>query len=59
MQNVGARACTEAAPDGYTICILNAEPMAYNQFLLKNMPFDPEKGCSRSPTSISSSRRWW
>jgi tripartite-type tricarboxylate transporter receptor subunit TctC len=44
MQNVGARVCSEAAPDGYTICILNAEPMAYNQFLLKNMPFDPEKG---------------
>ena len=44
MQNVGSRACTEAAPDGYTICILNAEPLAYNQFLLKNMPFDPEKG---------------
>jgi tripartite-type tricarboxylate transporter receptor subunit TctC len=44
MQNVGARACTEAPPDGYTICILNAEPLAYNQFLLKNMPFDPEKG---------------
>jgi tripartite-type tricarboxylate transporter receptor subunit TctC len=44
MQNVGARACTEAAPDGYTICILNADPLIYNQFLLKNMPFDPEKG---------------
>jgi tripartite-type tricarboxylate transporter receptor subunit TctC len=44
MQNVGARACTEAPPDGYTICILNAEPVAYNQFLLKNMPFDPGKG---------------
>ena len=44
MQNWGARACTEAPPDGYTICILNAEPIAYNQFLLKNMPFDPEKG---------------
>ena len=44
MQNLGARACTEAAPDGYTICILNAEPLAYNQFLVKNMPFDPEKG---------------
>ena len=44
MQNVGARACTEAPPDGYTICILNAEPIAYNQFLLKTMPFDPEKG---------------
>lgn len=44
MQNVGARACTEALPDGYTICILNAEPVAYNQFLVKNMPFDPDKG---------------
>jgi tripartite-type tricarboxylate transporter receptor subunit TctC len=44
MQNLGARACAEAPPDGYTICILNAEPMAYNQFLFKTMPFDPEKG---------------
>jgi tripartite-type tricarboxylate transporter receptor subunit TctC len=44
MQNLGARACAEAPPDGYTICILNAEPMAYNQFMLKTMPFDPEKG---------------
>jgi tripartite-type tricarboxylate transporter receptor subunit TctC len=44
MQNVGARACADSPPDGYTICILNAEPIAYNQFLLKNMPFDPEKG---------------
>ena len=44
MQNVGARACSDAAPDGYTICILNADPIVYNQFLLKNMPFDPEKG---------------
>jgi tripartite-type tricarboxylate transporter receptor subunit TctC len=44
MQNVGARACAEAPPDGYTICILNVEPIAYNQFLLKSMPFDPEKG---------------
>ena len=44
MQNVGARACTEAPPDGYTICIINADPLVYNQFLLKNMPFDPETG---------------
>jgi tripartite-type tricarboxylate transporter receptor subunit TctC len=44
MQNVGTRACTEAAPDGYTICIINADPLVYNQFLLKNMPFDPENG---------------
>jgi tripartite-type tricarboxylate transporter receptor subunit TctC len=44
MQNLGARACSEAPPDGYTVCILNAEPVAYNQFLLKSMPFDPDKG---------------
>ncbi len=43
-QNVGARACSEAAPDGYTICIINADPMIYNQFLIRNMPFDPDKG---------------
>src|SRR2546428_8723198 len=44
MQNVGARACTEAPPDGYTICILNAEPAAYYLILINSMPFDPEKG---------------
>jgi tripartite-type tricarboxylate transporter receptor subunit TctC len=44
MQNLGARACSEAPPDGYTVCILNAEPVAYNQVLLKSMPFDPDKG---------------
>jgi tripartite-type tricarboxylate transporter receptor subunit TctC len=38
--NVGTRACTEAAPDGYTICITNADAMAYNQFLFKKLPFD-------------------
>src|ERR1700729_512266 len=42
-QMVGARACQDAAPDGYTICIINADPMIYNQFLIKNMAFDPDK----------------
>ncbi|HYC18338.1 MAG TPA: tripartite tricarboxylate transporter substrate binding protein [Pseudolabrys sp.] len=41
--NIGARACQDAQPDGYTICIINADPMIYNQFLFKNLPFDPEK----------------
>jgi tripartite-type tricarboxylate transporter receptor subunit TctC len=41
-QNVGTRACSEAPPDGYTICIVNADPLVYNQFRFKNMPFDPE-----------------
>jgi tripartite-type tricarboxylate transporter receptor subunit TctC len=41
--NIGARACQDATPDGYTICIINADPMVYNQFLFKKLPFDPEK----------------
>ena len=41
--NTGARACAEAAPDGYTICVLSSEPMVYNQFAFKSLPFDPEK----------------
>jgi tripartite-type tricarboxylate transporter receptor subunit TctC len=42
--NIAAHACQEAKPDGYTICIINADPMIYNQYLFKTMPFDPEKG---------------
>ena len=44
MQNIGARACQDSEPDGYTICIINADPMIYNQFLVRKLPFDPEKG---------------
>src|ERR1043165_8808527 len=31
----GTRACAEANPDGYTICITNADAMLYNQYLFK------------------------
>lgn len=41
--NIGTRACAEAPPDGYTICVLSGEPVVYNQFTFKNLPFNPEK----------------
>jgi len=41
--NIGTRACAESAPDGYTICVLSSEPVIYNQFLFRSLPFDPEK----------------
>ena len=41
--NIGTRACAEAAPDGYTICVLSSEPVVYSQFLFKSLPFNPEK----------------
>jgi tripartite-type tricarboxylate transporter receptor subunit TctC len=42
--NIAARACQDATPDGYTICIINADTMIYNQFLYKAVNFDPDKG---------------
>ena len=33
--NIGARACAEAAPDGYTICILPSDVLQYNRFVFK------------------------
>jgi len=42
-QNIGARACAEATPDGYTLCLMSSEPAVYNQFLYKSIPYDPEK----------------
>ena len=41
--NIGGRACAEAPPDGYTICILSNEVVTYNQYLYKSPGFDAEK----------------
>ena len=41
--NIAARQCQDAPPDGYTICIINADTIIYNQFLFKQIPFEPEK----------------
>jgi tripartite-type tricarboxylate transporter receptor subunit TctC len=40
--NNGARACAEAAPDGYTICVIPNEAIVYNKHLFKSLGFDPE-----------------
>lgn len=41
--NIAARQCQDAPPDGYTICIINADTIIYNQFLFKQIPFEPGK----------------
>ena len=41
--NIGTRACAESPPDGYTLCVISSEPIVYNQFLYKSLPFNPEK----------------
>jgi tripartite-type tricarboxylate transporter receptor subunit TctC len=41
--SIGARACADSQPDGYTICILNGESMLINPLIFKNMSLDPKK----------------
>jgi tripartite-type tricarboxylate transporter receptor subunit TctC len=41
--SIGARACGEAEPDGYTYCILPAEPITTNPVINPIAGFDPAK----------------
>jgi tripartite-type tricarboxylate transporter receptor subunit TctC len=41
--SIGARACAEAPPDGYTICILPAEAMLINPIISPIAGFDPKQ----------------
>jgi tripartite-type tricarboxylate transporter receptor subunit TctC len=40
---IGARACGEAAPDGYTFCILPEQPITINPVINPVAGFDPNK----------------
>lgn len=42
--SIGARACAESPPDGYTICILPPEPIVTNPVIFPNSGFDPKAG---------------
>ena len=39
-ENIGVKACQDAEPDGYTICILYSDALVYNPHLFKKLPFD-------------------
>jgi len=41
--NIGARACADAPPDGYTFCILPGETITINPHIYKNTGIDPQK----------------
>jgi tripartite-type tricarboxylate transporter receptor subunit TctC len=51
--NIGARACAESPPDGYTVCIMPNEPVTYNKHLFLNLNYDPETQIRRSPICSS------
>ncbi|MGN6570680.1 MAG: Bug family tripartite tricarboxylate transporter substrate binding protein [Pseudolabrys sp.] len=42
--NIAMGACAAAPPDGYTICIVDADPLIYNQYLYKNLTYNAETG---------------
>jgi tripartite-type tricarboxylate transporter receptor subunit TctC len=42
--NIAARVCSDAPPDGYTICIINTDTIAYNEFLFKHPGWNTQKG---------------
>jgi tripartite-type tricarboxylate transporter receptor subunit TctC len=36
---IGTRACAEAPPDGYTLCILSSQGLVMNELLYKTLPY--------------------
>jgi tripartite-type tricarboxylate transporter receptor subunit TctC len=40
---IGAAACKNAEPDGYTFCLLTASTVSLNPFLYSNLSYDPRK----------------
>ena len=38
--NIGAKACVDAPPDGYTICILPSDVLQYNRYVIKSLNYD-------------------
>ncbi len=39
---LGAQACAQAAPDGYTLCVIYHSTMSYNPLLFDKLPYQPE-----------------
>jgi tripartite-type tricarboxylate transporter receptor subunit TctC len=40
---VAAQSCAQAAPDGYTLCVIYHSTMSYNPLLFDNLPYDPDR----------------
>ena len=39
---LGGKACANAAPDGYSICIIYHSTMSFNPLLFSNLPYNPD-----------------
>lgn len=43
MENIGVRACIDAAPDGYTLCLPTQLSIVYNGLTMRQIPFDANR----------------
>ncbi len=41
--NIGGEACARAAPDGYSVCLINGVAITFNPFAYARMPFDVDR----------------
>jgi tripartite-type tricarboxylate transporter receptor subunit TctC len=39
---LGGKACEQAAPDGYTVCVIYHSTMSFNPLLFSNLPYNPD-----------------
>ena len=39
---LGGKACAQAAPDGYNVCIIYHSTMSFNPLLFNNLPYNPD-----------------
>jgi tripartite-type tricarboxylate transporter receptor subunit TctC len=39
----GGQACAQAAPDGYTVCVIYHSTLSYNPLLFSKLPYDAER----------------
>ena len=40
---IAAQACAQAAPDGYTLCVIYHSTMSYNPLLFDKLPYQPDR----------------
>jgi tripartite-type tricarboxylate transporter receptor subunit TctC len=40
---IGMSACAKAPPDGYTLCVMNADGLAFGPYVFNRIPYDPLK----------------
>src|SRR6188472_3366253 len=39
---LGGKACTQAQPDGYSVCVIYHSTMSFNPLLFSNLPYNPD-----------------